>query len=160
MLGHSSFPEFHGTRRFNTEFTRVLHLFVSLARPIQPTKPHPTSPRSILISTHRRHDLRSGLFPSGFPTNIHPRFDYSNYAWQRIQITKFLVMQFSPFTRHLTPLRSKYTPQHHVLNTLSLCSSLNVRDQVSHSYRTTGKIIVMYILIFKFFDSRREDRRL
>jgi hypothetical protein len=27
-------------------------------------------------------------------------------------------------------------------NTLSLCSSLNIRDQVSHPYRTTGKIIV------------------
>jgi polysaccharide pyruvyl transferase WcaK-like protein len=27
-------------------------------------------------------------------------------------------------------------------NTLSLCSPLNVRDQVSHPYRTTGKIIV------------------
>jgi hypothetical protein len=30
-------------------------------------------------------------------------------------------------------------------NTLSLCSSLNVRDQVTHPYRTTGKIIVLYI---------------
>jgi hypothetical protein len=36
---------------------------------------------------------------------------------------------------------------------------LNVRDQVSHPYRTTGKIIVLYILIVKLFDSRREDRR-
>jgi hypothetical protein len=27
-------------------------------------------------------------------------------------------------------------------NTPSLCSSLNVRNQVSHPYRTTGKIIV------------------
>jgi hypothetical protein len=26
-------------------------------------------------------------------------------------------------------------------NTLNLCSSLNVRDQVSHPYKTTGKII-------------------
>jgi hypothetical protein len=28
---------------------------------------------------------------------------------------KLLVMQFSPFTRHLIPLRSKYPPQHPVL---------------------------------------------
>jgi hypothetical protein len=40
-------------------------------------------------------------------------------------------------------------------NTLSLCSSLNVRDQVSHPYRTTGKIIVLYILMLNFFNSRR-----
>jgi hypothetical protein len=31
-------------------------------------------------------------------------------------------------------------------NTLSLCSSLNVRDQVSHPYKTTGRIMVLYIL--------------
>jgi hypothetical protein len=42
-----SFPAFHGTLRFNTEFTRALHLFLSWARPIQSTSPHPTSPRSI-----------------------------------------------------------------------------------------------------------------
>jgi hypothetical protein len=33
---------------------------------------------------------------------------------------------------------------------LSLCSSLNVIDQVSHPYKTMGKIIVLYILIFTF----------
>jgi hypothetical protein len=35
-------------------------------------------------------------------------------------------------------------------NPLSLCSSLNVRSQVSHPYGTTGKIIGLYILIFTF----------
>jgi hypothetical protein len=43
--------------------------------------------------------------------------------------------------------------------TLSLCSSLKVRDQVSHPYSTTDKITVLYILIFRFFDMRREDKR-
>jgi hypothetical protein len=45
-------------------------------------------------------------------------------------------------------------------NTLSLCSSLNIRDQVSHPYKMTGKIRVLYILTFKFLDNRWEDRRL
>jgi hypothetical protein len=45
-------------------------------------------------------------------------------------------------------------------NTLSLCSSLSVRDQVLHPYKTTGRITVLYMLTFTFLDSRRDDRRL
>ena len=62
------FPAFHGTRRFITALTSVRHP-VSWASPIQSTYPHPTSWRSILILyTHLRLGLPSGLFPSGFPT--------------------------------------------------------------------------------------------
>jgi hypothetical protein len=32
-------------------------------------------------------------------------------------------------------------------------SSMNT-DQVSHPYKTTGKIMVLHILIFTFFDGR------
>ena len=62
------FPAFHGTRRFITALTSVCYLSLSWASPIQSTCPHPTSWRSILIlSTHLRLGLPSGLFPSGFP---------------------------------------------------------------------------------------------
>ena len=62
-------PAFHGTRRFITALTSVRHLSVSWASPIQSIYPHPTSWTYILIlSTHLRLGLPSGLFPSGFPT--------------------------------------------------------------------------------------------
>ena len=63
------FPAFHRTRRFITTLTSVRHLSLSSASPIQSIYPHPTSWRSILIlSTHLRLGLPSGLLPSSFPT--------------------------------------------------------------------------------------------
>ena len=63
------FPAFHGTRRFISTLTSVRHLSVSWASPVQSIYPHPTSWRPILIlSTHLRLGLPSGLFHSDFLT--------------------------------------------------------------------------------------------
>jgi hypothetical protein len=64
-----------------------------------------------------------------------------------------------------SPVTSSFLGQNILLrpllsNTLSLCSSHSVRDQVSHLYKTTGRIVVFYILTFTFLESRQEDRRL
>ena len=63
------FPAFYGTRRFITALTSFRHLSLSWSSPVQSIYPHSTSWRSILIlSTHLRLGLPSGLFSSGFPT--------------------------------------------------------------------------------------------
>jgi hypothetical protein len=63
------FPAFYGSRRFITSFTGARHLSLSRAGSIQSIPPNPTSWRSILIlSSHLRSGLQSGLFPSGFHT--------------------------------------------------------------------------------------------
>ena len=69
------FPAFYGTRRFITALTSVRYLSLSWASSIRSIYPHPTSWRSVLIlSTHLRLGLPSGLFLSGFPYQdpIHP----------------------------------------------------------------------------------------
>ena len=40
--------------------------------------------------------------------------------------------------------------------TSGLCSSLNVSDQVSHPYKPTGKILLLYTLTFIFLDTKLE----
>jgi hypothetical protein len=71
---------------------------------------------------------------------------------------KLLIMQFAPISCHFIHLWSKYSLQHPVSNTLSRCSSLNVRDQVSHPYRTTGEIIVFNFYVFT--QQKREPKAL
>ena len=153
------FPAFHGTRRFITALKSLRHLSLSWASPIQSIYPHPTSWRSILIlSTHLRLGLPSGLLPSGFPTKtLYTSFSSPIRATCP---THLILLDF--MTRTILGEESKsfnsslcnllhYPVTSSLLgpniflntmfsNTLSFLSFLNVSDQVSHPYKTTGKI--------------------
>ena len=98
------------TRRFITAFTSARHLSLSWASSIESIPPHTTSWTNILIlSSHLRLGLLSGLFPSGFPNKtlytpllspyvLHARpshfsrFDHPNNIEWGVQFTMPLIM--------------------------------------------------------------------
>jgi hypothetical protein len=55
-------------------------------------------------------------------------------------------MQFSPVSNHFLPLKSKHSPQHPILSHSVYGPSLRMRDQVSYSYKTTGKFMVFRVV--------------
>jgi hypothetical protein len=71
---------------------------------------------------------------------------------------KLPTMEFSLISHHFIYLSPNILLSILLSNALSSSSSHNVRDQISHIYRTTGKIIVFYILIFMILGSKQEDK--
>jgi hypothetical protein len=138
------------TRRLITVFTKVHHWTLSWASRIQYVPSIPISLRSsLMLSSHLRLGLpnQNSVNTSPLPHACHmsrlshlPWFNHpNNIRWRRSSLCSFL---HKPSTSLLGP---------NILNTLfsktlSPCSSLKERDQVSHLYSTTGKITVFYIL--------------
>jgi hypothetical protein len=82
-----------------------------------------------------------------------PWFDRPDNIWLRVQIMTFIICGFFHFiSLHVFCLVS--TQLSHTLNE---CSSLTVRDQQLHQYKTKHNIIVLHSLICWFLDTRRED---
>ena len=164
------FPAFYGTQRFITALTSVRHLSLSWSSSIQSMPPHPTSWRSILIlSSHLRLGLASGLIPSGFPTKtLHTLLQIRAICPAHLILLDFITRtifceQYRPLSSSLcsflhSPVTSSLLGPNILLNTLfsntlNLRFSLHVSDQVSHPYKTTGKIRVklrgLYLKKFK-----------
>jgi hypothetical protein len=166
----------------NTKVHYRIHKGLSLVPILSHINPIHTIPSYLSkihfnIVHHLHLGLPSGLFPSGlfppisymhssspphscymFCLSYPPWLYHSNYTLRRVQLMNLPIVQFSPpscqYIFHPNILLSVL-----ISNTLSICSSLNVREKVSHPIKIIGKIIISYILIFMSSDSRREVKR-
>ena len=126
---------------------------VHILRQINPLQPHFIFWRSILILFSNLHlGLPNGLLPSGFPTKILYALLFSPMLatcpvslilpdlMSRISFGKGFRSWISALCSLLQSLLGPNILLSTLFsNTLCLCSSLNVRDQVSHLYINVGK---------------------
>ena len=154
----------YGTRRFSVTFTRAL----------QYPYPEPNSSywyiflRSfIILSSHLRLGLLKSLFPVGVPVKVlkallpssilatwHAHLNHLDLPWlYYVNGTNYEVSHRGAFsTSHSHPSWAQiFASGSCFRNTFSLHSPLNVRDHASQPSSTTDNIIVLYILIFKFY---------
>ena len=143
-----------------------VHIPTSHLLEIHPNIIHPSKPRSHQWSISLRFPHQDPIHPLSSPI----RATCPAHIILLDFITrKILGEEYKSFSSSLcnllhSPVTSSFLGPNILLNTmfsntLSFLSSRCVNDQVSHPYKTTGKIIVLYNLFFKFFDSNLEDKR-
>ena len=139
--------------------------------------PHPNSQISILILfSHLCLGLPSHLHPSGNPSKtlyapllspigaICPAYlSLPDFITWMIYGDKYRARSSLLCSLLHTLLTSSLLEPNILLSTLfskTLClhSSVNVRDQLSHPYKSTSNIILLFILIFALFHSKLEDK--
>jgi hypothetical protein len=73
-------------------------------------------------------------------------YELFNLTWRRVQVMQLLITSLNQLPVTLSPFGPNILLSIQFSNVLSLCSSRNVRYRVSYTYKTTSKIIVLYIL--------------
>jgi hypothetical protein len=140
-------------------FARARRRFLSWARWIQCIPFHPVSLRSIRIFSHRRLCLPSVLFPSIFHTLIFSPVRVNTTPAPHLLVPVLIIL--IPFDIYYKSWRHSLCSFFNLL-LFSLSSAkvfhwafcfqmpfvyvifFNMRDYCSHSYKTTGKIVVYY----------------
>ena len=154
------FPAFYGIQRSITTFTSACHVLIQSQH--DPDHTPTIHFLNIHIILQLCLGLPSGLIPSGFPTKTLYSPLLATCPTHLILldfITQTILGEYRSLSSSLCsflhyPVTSSFLGPNILLNTLfsnnlSLRSSSNVSDLLSHPYKTS-KIIVLYILIFKF----------
>ena len=137
-----------------------VHIPTSHLLEIHPNIIHPSTPRSPQWSPSLRVPQQDPLHPLSSPI----RATWPAHLILLDFITRTILgEEYKSFSSSLCniihcPVTSSLLGPNILLNTLfsnthSFLSSRSVNDQVSHPYKTTGKIIVLYTSIFKFLVS-------
>jgi hypothetical protein len=80
------------------------------------------------------------------PAHVTPLYIIIIIVWWTIQTTKLSIIQFYPCSCFVCPVTSTKSPLPNFLYHFHMCSSLQLRNQISHSYDTAGNITLRIAL--------------
>ena len=138
--------------------SHFLQIHLNIILPSMPGSPQwslpPRFPHQNPVHTSPLHHIHYMPHPSHSSRFYH----LHNIGWG-VQNIKFLIMKFSPFPCYLVPLRPKYSPQHPILKHPQPMFLPQCQWPSFTPIQNKGKIIALYISVFKFLDSKLEDKR-